>query len=147
MRLVAPLLMILTAACTVGEPSAARPAPGQGVEALIGDAACDADAQCHTIAVGAKACGGPARYLAWSSRVTDGAALQSVADRETRAARASVEKSGILSNCAMVTDPGAFCAAPTAAEERVASTTSERPASMRRCQLRPAGIGGASKIY
>ncbi|MEP6740803.1 MAG: hypothetical protein ABJA61_10515, partial [Caldimonas sp.] len=97
--------------------------------------------------VGAKACGGPARYLAWSSRVTDGASLQSAADREMSAARASVEKSGIMSNCAVVTDPGAYCATPSAAVGPVASTTSGRSSPTRRCQLRPAGSGGASKIY
>jgi hypothetical protein len=139
--------MVPIAACAAGDPSSAGPVSAASIEALIGDAACDSDAQCHTVAVGAKACGGPQRYLAWSSQRTDGATLRSVAEREALAARAKVESSGVMSNCAMVTDPGAYCAAPEAAGRSAAPGASARAAAGRQCVVRASGLGGAAKIY
>jgi hypothetical protein len=130
----------LSAACAGVEPGAV-PAAAASVEALIGDAACDSDAQCHTIGVGAKACGGPQAYLAWSSKRTDGAALQQAAEREARAAAAEAAAKGIMSNCAIAKDPGAYCAAPAGPNAATAQT------SARRCRLRAAGLGGAAPIY
>ena len=136
---VVPVLALLSAACASGEPMPAGAATGS-VAALIGDAACDGDAQCHTVAVGAKACGGPQAYLAWSSKRTDGAALQQAAEREARAARSAAEASGIMSNCAMVKDPGAYCAPITSADAAAGNT------APRRCQVRNVGPGGAGSI-
>ena len=137
----------MVAACAPVDTTSARPGPGASVEALIGDAACDSDAQCHTIAVGAKACGGPQRYLAWSSRRTDGATLRSTAEREALAARAKAESSGLMSNCAMVKDPGAYCAAVDVAIGSAASGASARAGSDGRCQVHATGQGGTSTIY
>lgn len=133
-RLTVAATMVLIAACAAGDPSSAGPGPTKSVEALIGDAACDSDAQCHTIGVGAKACGGPQRYLAWSSQRTDGPALQGAAEREGRLARAKVESSGVMSNCAVTTDPGAYCSAPGTAMPR-------------QCRLRASGSGGSARSY
>lgn len=145
-RLVVAATMMM-AACAAGDPSSARPGPTASVEALIGDAACDSDSQCHTIGVGAKACGGPQRYLAWSSRRTEGAALQSAAEREARAARAQAESAGIMSNCAFVTDPGAYCTVPDAAGANAASASPTRSPTARQCRVRASGSGGVPKIY
>jgi hypothetical protein len=134
--------LALSAACAGVEPAPTPVAPAN-VEALIGDAACDSDAQCRTIGVGAKACGGPQAYLAWSSKRTDGAALQQAAERQARAARAAAEASGIMSNCMVTKDPGAFCAASVGADG--APTAGAQPA--RRCRLRAGGPGGAGSIY
>jgi hypothetical protein len=125
--------LALSAACAGVEP-APTPVATANVEALIGDAACDSDAQCRTIGVGAKACGGPQAYLAWSSKRTDGAALQQAAERQARAARAAAEASGIMSNCMVTKDPGAFCAASVGVDG--ALTAGAQPA--RRCRLRRA---------
>ena len=85
--------------------------------ALIGDAGCDAAAQCRTIAMGAKACGGPKAFLAWSIRRTDEATLRAAADSYSARMRVEVSQSAMVSNCAIVTDPGAQCvlAVPTIA--------------------------------
>jgi hypothetical protein len=80
----------------------------QNIRALIGDAACDDDAQCRTIAVGTKACGGPEYYLAWSTKRTDPIALINAANGTV--VPHGARHSQLRSNCMVVTDPGAFCA-------------------------------------
>lgn len=117
----------LATACAAQGPVAAGPTSRAAIESLVGEAPCDADAQCRTVGVGAKACGGPARYLAWSSRHTDAAALQRAVEQDARRARADAEAAGILSNCSIAVDPGASCV-------------------RQRCQLRPRGPGGAGAI-
>lgn len=105
------------AACAAG-PAQAPSAPVQdaGGDAAfkqlrneIGDAACAADDQCHTLAVGHKACGGPEAYVAWSSAVSDRSRLQLLAQAYTDARRRDSQKAGRVSDCMMVTDPGARC--------------------------------------
>jgi hypothetical protein len=136
--------LALCAACAGVGPVPAQAPPAASVATLIGDAACDSDAQCHTIGVGAKACGGPQAYLAWSSKRTEGALLQQAAEREARASRAAAEASGIMSNCAIAKDPGASCAAPAGNDLVTASGAAAAP---RRCRLRATGVGGAGSIY
>lgn len=111
-------------AASAPEPEAARLA--REMQSLIGPAACQADTDCRTLAVGAKACGGPGGYWAWSARGTDGQRLQALAQRQAEAAAADNARSGMLSNCAVVTDPGARCQAG-------------------RCVLREAGAGAAAR--
>jgi hypothetical protein len=79
------------------------------VQALIGDAACNSDTQCATIGVGAKTCGGPEGYVAWSTSRTEPSALRAAAQREAAAARGEQSDKGMVSNCSMALDPGAFC--------------------------------------
>jgi len=83
----------------------------QELQAAIGTAACTADDQCRSLAVGAKACGGPARYVAWSTQGTDAARVTELASRVTEAQRRENATSGVRSNCAFVADPGAACMA------------------------------------
>lgn len=94
-------------------PPAASPsaiaAAASRVDALIGAARCDSDAQCRTVARGAKACGGPTRYSAWSVRDTDAKALDEAVARESALVQAELERSGRVSNCMMLADPGARC--------------------------------------
>jgi hypothetical protein len=160
---VASAALAFAAACTAGGPVADATAPRTAassalpakaasapravdaskstVQALIGDAVCESDAQCDTIAVGAKACGGPEAYLPWSSLRTDATALQAAAAREAAAARGAVSARGMVSNCAMVVDPGAYCA-PAAAAPSAASAA----AAPRVCRLRSTRLG-RSAVY
>ena len=57
------------------------------------------------------ACGGPEAYVAWSSAATDGQRLKSLAEAYAQARRAEAQKSGRMSDCSLVTDPGARCEA------------------------------------
>lgn len=102
------------ATATASAASAAAPEPesarlARELRTLIGPAACTADAQCRTVPVGAKACGGPAGYLAWSTQGTDATRLTALAAQQSEAHRREVEASGMRSNCAVTTDPGASC--------------------------------------
>jgi hypothetical protein len=120
-------------ACATG----ARAEPARAISALIGDAACDDDSQCRTLAVGAKPCGGPEYYLAWSTKRTDAAALRQAAD--SALAAPSVDR-GMQSTCVFVTDPGAYCASATGQQRDAASTP------RRFCRLRALGRGAPGGV-
>ena len=98
--------LVLAAACAAQDSSRQD---RSSIQALIGDAACQTDAQCRTIGVGAKACGGPQSYLAWSTARTDESALRAMADASAAADRKQAEAKGMMSTCSVVPDPGAFC--------------------------------------
>ncbi|MCV2360726.1 hypothetical protein LNV08_17275 [Paucibacter sp. TC2R-5] len=81
------------------------------IQTEIGEASCDGPQQCHSSAVGAKPCGGPDSYLAWSSKSTDATKLQSLLEQHRATRLAENLHSSTSSNCAIVTDPGAHCIA------------------------------------
>lgn len=121
-----PLLLLLLfgcAACTIGAarpkaPADAKPAAATGdtlarIRAMIGPATCSASSQCRTLPVGAKSCGGPQFYLPYSTANTDVAALTALADQYKAERQAADRASGAMSDCRMVTDPGAVCRAGT----------------------------------
>ncbi|MGS0758068.1 hypothetical protein ACVBEH_27320, partial [Roseateles sp. GG27B] len=92
-------LVLATAACAENpmnkKPAPAlNPAPSSSaqllaqIQAEIGDAACDSPAQCHSIGVGAKACGGPEGYFAWSSKRSDEKKLKSLVEQHAATRRA-----------------------------------------------------------
>jgi len=105
------------------EPPAPAPLPTTAasllppIKALIGDAACDSNEQCRSIGVGSKPCGGPSGYMAWSTKQTDGKALQAQVDRHAKAQREEDQRAGMNSNCLFTPDPGARCV-PTPAGGR-----------------------------
>lgn len=88
----------------------------------VGDAACDGPAQCHSIAIGAKACGGPDGYLAWSSKRTDEKKLRSLIEQHAFVRKQENLRNNMASTCVFETNPGATCQAA-------------------RCSLRPRGSG------
>ena len=133
------LLATTTMACT-GTPAATEsPLPLLAqIERGAADAACDNAQQCHSIAIGAKACGGPERYLAWSSKHNDGARLRKLAEQYAAERMRQDKDSGMMSTCSLVTDPGATCQAGRcillqrglgngAAKEKRAASSSTRP--------------------
>lgn len=102
---------LVTSACAAPPVAADATALNARVLAEIGDATCDADAQCRTLAVGHKACGGPESYLPWSTRVSNEARLRALAAEFAAARRAESQQAGRVSDCSMVADPGARCEA------------------------------------
>ena len=104
------MALAATASCAANEPDAA--AREAELLRLIGDAACTGDEQCRTVGVGAKACGGPQSYLAWSTLRTDGSALKAAAAAVEASQRREIERRGIASNCSVLVDPGAYCERP-----------------------------------
>ncbi len=129
----AALGLILPACTASAPPTEAQRATAlwAALEAAIGPAHCGSEAQCRTVAVGQKACGGPESYLAWSTRGTDAAAVQRAADAWT-AWQASQQRRGMVGNCMFVTDPGAVCQASPAPANAAAATA----AGPGRCALR-----------
>ena len=123
-RLAGLVLAVLVAACQA-QPMAAgdqpKPAPAGGraaevvllqrIEAEVGQAGCTSAAQCRTLPIGSKACGGPARWMAWSTTASDGQRLQTWAQELAQRQRRREEAEGILSNCSFEADPGAVCTA------------------------------------
>lgn len=82
------------------------------IHAEIGSAACSNDAECRTLPIGAKACGGPTAWLPWSqAATTKSERLQAWAQELQRLQRQHNERSGLLSNCQFLADPGASCVA------------------------------------
>jgi hypothetical protein len=115
-RLAGLALLLASSACRSDAPQVSTTTSGSApllarIEAERGDAACDADDQCHTIGVGSKACGGPERYLAWSSKNGDGTRLRALVAEHAAARKAEDAKAGMMSTCSVVPDPGASCSA------------------------------------
>ena len=114
-RLCGAILLASAGSACSGGSKAAVPVPLphtdllQQLKAEIGSAACDSSQQCKTIAVGHKACGGPATYFAWSSKANDGARIKLLADAYSASRKAEEKKSGMVSTCSAVMDPGASC--------------------------------------
>jgi len=114
-----PMVAILMAGCQAAAPSTTADPAGTDeatrvlaqVRAAIGDAACSSDAQCRTLPMGARACGGPAAWWAWSTQRSDGALLHALATRLHTLERERIERAGLLSTCIAVPDPGAACVA------------------------------------
>lgn len=129
----ASLLLLVASACASPPPptgaatapaatasiQASTPAPAasraddlwQQIQAANRDTTCRSDSDCHTLGVGAKACGGPERYLAWSSQRSDGAALRQLVAQHAAARRADDARAAMMSTCSVVADPGASCRA------------------------------------
>lgn len=121
------LLALAVSACdsapanAVPAPSTAAPTttPGasapQGLAARIaadiGDAACDNSQQCRTLAYGHKACGGPERYVAYSTKRSDATRLTQLAQQLADERRRQDEAEGMMSTCSLIIDPGALCQA------------------------------------
>ncbi|MEO7493835.1 MAG: hypothetical protein ABIT83_19040 [Massilia sp.] len=115
----APVAANTLAAASASAPAAANtPAPavapadtlGQ-IKAMVGAARCTESSQCRSLALGARACGGPQSYIAWSSATTAEAPLRALADRYQREQQAANQASGAISTCQFMVDPGAVCQA------------------------------------
>ncbi len=97
---------------------AQAPASKQGdllaqIRALIGNASCTDGSQCRTLPIGARACGGPEGYLAYSTSSAPEAELKALAERHKQERADFHAKSGMMSNCRFMPDPGAVCVAGT----------------------------------
>lgn len=79
--------------------------------AEIGGAACASHAQCRTVPVGVKACGGPQAWLAWSTSVSREATLTALAEQLALLQKQRHAQSGVASTCQYIADPGAQCQA------------------------------------
>lgn len=72
---------------------------------LIGEAAATEAGFCQTIAFGSKPCGGPWRYLVYSTQSTDSTLLRSKVERYNRLQAERNRELGLVSDCALVVRP------------------------------------------
>jgi hypothetical protein len=108
------LLLLGLGACQAQAPTSA-PATEQQladrIRAEIGDAPCSSDSQCRTLPIGHKSCGGPAAWWAWSTQNASAERLQGWGRQLADLQQRNQARSGMVSNCQLVTDPGARCLA------------------------------------
>lgn len=71
----------------------------------IGDPLAGSLSACASVAVGAKACGGPTHYRAYSTETADVARVTTLAAEYTRTERRLNELTGAISDCMVVTPP------------------------------------------
>jgi hypothetical protein len=97
-------------------PAAATPAASelasvrtQLESTLAGASACHVDTDCHSVAVGAKSCGGPTGYRAFSTQGTDAVKVTDLAQHERELSATVARESHQVSPCFMLADPGAHC--------------------------------------
>ena len=76
---------------------------------LANASACSADSECHSVAVGGRACGGPTGYRAYSDKTVSSASVEALAQHERELAVQAVKASHQVSPCFMLADPGARC--------------------------------------
>ena len=76
---------------------------------LANASACTADTECHSVAVGGRACGGPTGYRAYSDKTVTTASVEALAQHERELATEAVRASHQVSPCFMLADPGARC--------------------------------------
>ena len=108
-------LLLLLSACQA-QPATAPAANEEAtllarIKAGIGDASCSSDAQCRSLGVGERACGGPEQWWAWSVNSPQAAQLPAWAEKLSTLAKQRNATSGMVGNCRYQPDPGAVCQA------------------------------------
>ena len=116
---IAASLALATASAVAGSggpPAAPVDRAWSAVESLVGTPRCRSDADCRSIGVGARACGGPETYLAWSTQVTDRAALRKAVARHAALRRAADATEGLAAPCVVAEEPAVQCRKADAAQ-------------------------------
>ncbi len=72
---------------------------------LIGEATASEVKFCKTIAFGSKPCGGPWRYLVYSTQTTDTTLLRDKVDRYNRLQAQRNSEQGLISDCSLPIEP------------------------------------------
>ena len=110
-------LLLLLGACQA-QPAAAPASAAADEAALlarikagIGAARCSSDAQCRSLGLGEKPCGGPAQWWAWSTSSPQAAQLPAWAAQLAALAKQRNTSSGMAGNCLYQPDPGTVCQA------------------------------------
>jgi hypothetical protein len=109
--IVAGVLPIAVAACLAGTAGPARPGARTlaRIDALIGVASCDSEAQCRVALIGYRSCGGPESFRAWSIRFTEAGALEAALRDHVQERRHEQAKFGEMSTCQVLPVPAAAC--------------------------------------
>lgn len=81
------------------------PAMRAEVMALIGEAKADNVQQCSVVGFGSKPCGGPASYIAVSSKGGNESHIMALISKYNAAVKSENERLGLMSDCAVVPKP------------------------------------------
>lgn len=104
------LACLASTACSHAQPEAGSQASArEHLLRLTQDRTCTSNQQCRTVPMGAKPCGGPQGYMAYSIATADPAKVADLAERYRQEKEAANARSGMASDCRAVTDPGAVC--------------------------------------
>jgi hypothetical protein len=105
-----PTLQVAAATPVAGAASADYATVHAKLESTLdGASACTADSECRSVAVGAKACGGPTGYRAYSTKTADPSTVEALAGQDHDLALQAAHDSHQVSPCFMLADPGARC--------------------------------------
>lgn len=91
---------------TVGRDNTELKALYNDIQQMAGKAQANNVAQCRVVGVGAKACGGPQSYLVYSSLSGNETELLQKVERYNALMRMQNEQQGLMSDCAIVPQPG-----------------------------------------
>lgn len=81
----------------------------QEIEELIGEAICTESSECHSIAFGAKPCGGPWEYLIYSTSTVDTYTLQQRVEEYNSFNEILNQRYGWISDCSLPNRPTVGC--------------------------------------
>ncbi|MGH8542103.1 MAG: hypothetical protein ACREX3_00310 [Gammaproteobacteria bacterium] len=113
MRLRTAGAVLLALGCRPAPPPPPEPpdlaAQRPDVLAHIGEPRCDRVDQCRAMPLGAKPCGGPWRYVVYSTLTTDSAVLASAAAEYTALEAEQNRRTGAASDCRFVAAPSLSC--------------------------------------
>lgn len=76
---------------------------------LIGEPRCERVEQCRAVPLGAKPCGGPWRYVVFSTATTDSVRLAKAAAEYTALEAEQNRRTGAVSDCRFVAAPSLSC--------------------------------------
>jgi len=79
------------------------------IKARIGAALCTADSDCRGLPIGALACGGPSRFLPYSTQATDEGPLGRLSEDHRRLSAELVAAQGTVGPCVVLDPPIARC--------------------------------------
>lgn len=99
-------------------PSGSAAQQRAAIETLIAAPRCDSSAQCRSLALGSRLCGGAEQYLPYSTKVSDAEQLERLAQSQRAARHLEQQASGRMGICQVLPDPGAQCSAQGLCELR-----------------------------
>ncbi len=105
------LIWISNASCAAvdGGREQEMEALSDAIHKQVAERGCQHDAQCASIAFGIKSCGGPIKYLVYSSAHTDVAELNPLIEKYNHLNKRLIEEDGLLSTCEFISQPVVAC--------------------------------------
>ncbi len=91
------------------QPEQKKAVTYQQILELIDNKSCQSASECQLIGVGARPCGGPDKYLVYSSSVTENQRLTALVSRFNQLAKEDNQKNNRIGICVVAEKPVASC--------------------------------------